>query len=624
MIRLHDEAQLMNLEFRKLAIQSITSGANGQRKYEHLRRYEVYKDQTMKWVIAALAAEGLKPETIEQMRNRAANISICRKVVNKLARAYAAGVQRDGGADGDTKQAVELARLLSLDDRMRKADRYRELHRNGMIQIVPERDARASAMSESDRYNLRVRVLSPWQYDVIPDQHDHETPRVVIMSDWVEASSIPATEDQAARHGGGGGVGSAADALASSSATLNVERKPVLIWWSDSYHFTTDYEGNIISQLSPEENENPIDLLPFVNNAEEQDGEFWAKGGDDIIDGSILVNKILTDLMFIAYVQGYGQFVITGKNLPERFTLGPNNALVFDYDPKKEDPKPEVSVVTADPPLDAWMRAVEQYVALLLTTNNLSPSNVAARLDATSFPSGIAMLVEMSEATNEIEDKQKQYVAIERAVFERVRRWHDLYREASSLTEEFAAIGQLPATFAVTPRFNEIKPVTTEKDRLEVIKLRKELGINEQIDLVLRDNPDMSREDAEAKLERIAAEASRLIKAGEPKDQTAGDDDQAEGDELEGGVGSGLPTGVDGVNVQKLALNGSQVTSIVEITAAVARAELPKGSAKSILAAAFNLDPTTCAAIIDSIVVGSAAGSGDENPAPTDDEGEAA
>jgi hypothetical protein len=370
-------------------------------------------------------------------------------------------------------------------------------------------------------------VQAPWQYDVIEDYYDREKPLVVVVSDFLERNSVgmASTSDQAGRHPGANAPAVTDlkdDIIADAPSDAGMGERRQFIWWSNSYHFTTDEKGEVLADSSPNGLLNPIGMLPFVNNAEEQDGQFWAVGGDDLIDGSILVNKLVTDMNFISYLQGYGQWVLKGQNVSkEKFKMGPNNAIILEYDPSKDEPEPSVEVITASPPLAEWRQIVEQYVALLLTTNNLSPSNVSGALSANDFPSGIAILIEQSESTDDITDTQKQYVAIERTLWEILRRWLDVYDNAGALCEDFAAIGKLPEELDLSIKFMEAKPAITEAEKLANIKVRKDLGINEQVDLIMLDNPDMTREEAEAKLKAILEEKMKNASLVAPKPMAA-------------------------------------------------------------------------------------------------------
>lgn len=537
-MKIFDEDQILDINFRKKVIEEITGHENIARKKEARKRYDVYKDRSTKYVKERLENEGLESSTVNSMMNRASNISICKKIVNKLARAYLGGAKRETGEDSSDIQVQAYSKLLNFDQKQKKSDKYRELYKNCAIQFIPEIDSVETGRAGRDLYNIKQRVFSPWQYDVIHDSCDREKARVYILSDFSEVSNhsfSAASEAKAAIHSGSSSPNATNrldDKIADHPSDSGLGDRIEFIWWSDKYHFTTDENGQIIRELSPENDENPIEFLNFVNIAEEQDNEFWAQGGEDLIDGSILVNTIITDMFAIAYQQGWGQFVISGKNVSLSQKVGPHHAIVFEVE-DKDSPQPKVDVVSANPPLDLWMKSIEQYVALLLSTNDLSPATVSVKLDAVQFPSGIAMIIEMSDAVNEVEDTQEMFVDAERLEWEIVKRWQNKYHDLNALTKKYADIGKFPDDMEVNTKFNQRKPVITEKEKLENIKIRKDLGINEQIDLIMLDNPAMSLEDAQEKLKRIleeriknmASAMANSFKENENPDKDKDDDD---------------------------------------------------------------------------------------------------
>lgn len=492
-MKLMNESDVLDLKFRQQVIDEIMGSENCKRKQEHLRRYEVYKDQTVKWVLKSLQSDGLEQKTIDMMTNRASNISICKKIVNKLARTYSGGVKRTASDDAGTAAVHEMARALCFDDKMKKNDRYRELQRNSVAMFVQER---SGGTDEAPLYRVGMRVLGPWEYDVIEDCYNRETPRCFILSDFVD--QVPGDTNQKD------------DAIADAPEDAAKGQRRTFIWWTESYHFTTWEDGTYCEKIMRANADgamdlaNPIGVLPFVNNAEEQDGKFWAQGGEDVADGSILVNKIITDMFFVQMMQGFGIIVFTGKNLDKNYKMGPNQAVFMEVE-DDDSPTPTVNVVSANPALDMWMRAIEQYLALLLTTNNLSVAHVSGKLDVVNFPSGIAAIVEMSEVTLETEDKYSQYAQQERDAFKIIQLWQAYLLSTDEVDPSFKLLPELPADIGTTlvTKFTSIKPVMTETERLANLKARKELGINEEIDLIMLDNPDMTQDEAEAKLLRI-------------------------------------------------------------------------------------------------------------------------
>jgi hypothetical protein len=484
-MRLVSDEQILSLEIRQQVIKEILGPENTQRKVDMLKRHEVYRDRTKKWVVDALRREALQPQTIELMTNRAGNVSVCRKIINKLARSYMGGVNREAPDEASTAAIEELVRLMDWNAKMKKADRYRQLFKNCMIQVIPEYESLGQTC-------LTQRVLAPWQYDVIESGLNPEEPQVVILSELYNAkTSAPIRE--------GDGID---QTIADTPADDGIDQKHY-IWWTDKYHFTTDEKGQILAARSPIDLLNPIQELPFANIAEDQDGHFWAQGGDDLIDGSVLINLLLTDMFAISRLQGYGQMVISGKNINENLTVGPHHAVILNQD--VGDPDPKVYFASSNPPLDEWMKSIEQYVALMLSTNDLSPSSVSGSLSAQNFPSGIAMLIEQSEAQGNVEDKQRIFSDAEHELWEITQAWQNLYFDRKALSDEFMAVGKLNDA-NVTIKFNAAKPVVSEKEKLEALKLRKDLGINEMVDLILIDNPDMTRDQAEEKLKAIQEE----------------------------------------------------------------------------------------------------------------------
>jgi hypothetical protein len=533
------EEDILDPTYRKKVIQEITSPENVNRKNEYLKRYEVYKDMTKKWVQQALINEGLKPATVAQMMNRGSNISICKKIVNKKARVYQIPAERQVlDNEQETAQIEQIVDLLNFDEKMKKADRYRELHRNSMLLYVPKLDQ--LSQDDSEKFKIIMRVLAPWQYDVIEDSGDREKMRCLILSDFVERGREhlqPESEYSAGVHGEKiykQTTNNEDDKIADDPEDAGMNGKREFVWWSSKYHFTTDSNGAILTDKSPEDLSNPIECIPGVNNAQDQDGQFWAQGGDDLVDGSVLINKLLTDMFFVQYLQGYGQPVITGKNVKnERFHFGPNNAIIIDYDPSAEEPEPKIDFISASPDIPGWLAGIEAYLAMLLTTNNLSPANVSSKLDAQNFASGIAMLIEQSEVTEDITDKQGHYLDVEMQSWDIIGRWSRIYDVTGEFNDDWYDIG-LPEDTMVNVKYHDPKPKVTEGEKLENLKKRYELGINEKVDLIMIDNPDMTRDEAEQKLLKIMAErVQNFTSAVQGAISDNQNDDVAGGDKLD-------------------------------------------------------------------------------------------
>jgi len=521
-MQLENIDMILEEKFRKEVISDmIDDQENLLRKIRELRKHDIYRDKNSKWVMDAIQKESFRQVTIEQMRNRASNISICRKIVNKLARAYIGGVLREVKTEGDQESIDKLERELDVTTHMKKADRYRQLFRNTLVGVIPNPSNRESREAKSTKWDLEMRVLAPWEYDVLEDNFDHTKPRVVILTDFperyrfqsdfqslIQGAAGVRTRDPSAssRERGDRSEQHIADSPEDAGTD---EKHRRFIWWSDEYHFTTDNTGAIVDVPSKdaatfrEQVTNPIGLLPWENIAGDQDGQYWAQGGEDVTDGSILINKILTDVNFITFIQGWGQLVISAKDVPKKIKGGPDNAFIFDI--QEGDPVPQVFYATSNPPIQGWLDTIMTTLAMILSTNNLSVRNIATKLDAATAASGIALLIENSESLDDIRNLQEMYRDKEPQIWEILRRWHELFAKPDALVKNLQEINPFKDA-DVRLKFNEFRAPISEKEKLEEIKIRKELGINSMAELLMKDNPDLSEDEAKERIKKLTEE----------------------------------------------------------------------------------------------------------------------
>jgi len=505
-MRIKSEDEIKDQGFRAGVIKEIEGTENKRRRNEMFKRYEVLKDQTDLYV-RSLLRQQFDLTTIEQMQFASTNISVTRKIVSKKARVYNNGVKRTLPKKGDTKKLEELTDVLDINEAMKKTNRYLETFKNTLVYIEP-----IQRMEEDkEKWDVRVRPMPPHLYDVIPDPHDLEKPLVVILSDFAPDrgslfSISPANEGRTinTRTAVKPVVGDKKDqVIADDPRDADLTKGKEYIWWSPSFNFKTDEKGNIISET---DGTNPIKKLPFVNFAEDQDGEFWALGGDDITDGGIKINALLTHINFISILQGYGQFVATGKNLPKHFKIGPANALLLEYDPEAGQPAPTANYINANAPVGELLQTVEAYVALLLTTNNLSTSGFASNLQGGSaFPSGIAIMIDKSESIEDVQDDQQIFMDGEPMIWKCIVEWLEFFGGQEALIENLQKL-VTPSTTDVMLKFAAPQPIISELDKLAAIEKRKELGINTMVELLMLDDPSLNEKDAEEKLLKILAE----------------------------------------------------------------------------------------------------------------------
>jgi hypothetical protein len=587
-MRILNESEILEIKVRQQILKELDSPENQARKAEAFKRYQCYKDMISGYVVEQLKKQ-FDESTIQEMQYCIANISLVRKCIDKLARVYSNGVKREvQGNDKATKKLDALAKELGFNAAMKQDNRYLKLQRNAPVYVKP-------CPTENGKWTIKIEPLVPYCYDVVEQYYDRTKPMVYILSDYNVKETLYTSGDAAT-------VGRTTSVLPSGinkgdnvdqaiADTPSDAKSKEFVWWSNNYHFTTNGMGEIISE-SENGIDNMIGEMPIVNMSIDQDGQFWAIGGSDLVDGAILVNSILTHNQHVAVTQGYGQFYMKGKNLPRNVKVGPSKAIIMEY--QEGEPVPEIGFASANPNIDALRGLIESYIALLLTTNNLSTSAVSSQLSgATTAPSGIAMILDKAESMEDVTEQREIFANAEPEIWEIVFKWMQAMND--NLKPELKENMLPPVTSKnMAIKFMDSPVIMSETEKLNNLKLRKELGLDSMIDLIMKDNPDYSKEQAEMKLKEILE--NKINDAMSDSVDSSKEDDSSEDSEsnvvdINSAAKPDQPSVAEpDVNIQKTALNGAQVTSMVDVVSKVALGLLPRDAAVNILFQAFNLE----------------------------------
>lgn len=507
-MKLKDETQILDKDFRKLVIQEIFSEENQTRKRIIKRRYDILKDNTKKYVIEKIRQEH-SPDVLPAILSRVSNVSISKKIINKKSTIYKNGAKRITEKKRDQKNLDELVRLLDFKRQMKKTNEYVEAFKNTVGYPKPFTDF------GSGKKKLKIDILMPFLYDVIEDEENPEMARVYILSDYVP----PQTSGLAHRPPGLSGLrestqtqisrddfyegqyinpGNQIDEIIADVPDDFGAGKEELIWWSDNFHFTSDFKGDVIPGKQEPNLENPLGEMPFIPFQADQDGRYWAVGGEDIFDCGILTNVLLTDLYYIERMQGFGIFHLFGKGIPKNLKIGPSDGVFLEVK-SKDDPTPQIGFASPSPQLSAMMEAVEQYIALNLSTNNLEPGVIKGKLSLSNAQSGIQEMIRKADLVDELDDKKEIFRQGERKLFKIIFKWLELLRDRNQLDDSFAELGRLNPETVVNVEFGEMKTFTTDKERMDIMKSKIENGVASLIDAIMEENPGMTKEEAKAK-----------------------------------------------------------------------------------------------------------------------------
>ena len=531
-MQIQNEDELLDSNVRRKIIEAIEGQENRRRKDREFKRYQCYKDQTDSYVAHELLQQ-FDPDTVREMNYALSNVSFVRKVIDKLSRVYKYGVDRELWQDNkQLEQETEILKRIvdetDADKKFKKCNRFFKLFKNVVMYVRPKPD-------KEEKQKICLDPLAPYLYDVVEKSNDRELPLCYILSDYspsIKTSGANATQAVVPGTTGRDGKSLSAQIFKGDGIDQVIADDPndknskEYVFWSDSYHFVCNKKGELKSDAT--DIENPIKEMPFVNYAEDQDGAFWAIGGDDLINGGVLINSMITNVIHIGVTQGYGQIVMTGKELPRNVKSGPNKAILLPDGPDGE--KSTFDFKSANPPLDSLRGLIEMYVALLLTTNNLSTSGVQSQLGAgVAYPSAIAMVIDKAESMEDVEDQRQVFIDNEPLVWDLYSKWQTLLAGRDELNEDLKTL-TLPEDFDLRLKFGIPKPIESEKERLDVLKLKKDMGIISNIDMIKAENDSLTDEEAEKKLADILEQKMKNVTTfmgGKPNESNESQSDGA-------------------------------------------------------------------------------------------------
>ncbi len=499
-----EEEQITDVEFRAVVLQDITTSVETRdRKDEHLKRHEVFTDRARQWTLKLIEKE-MGGKVLQEMEDRVPNFPLSEKVVGKLARVYKDAPTREiteGTPAGDQKKLDELVELSQLNRFMKKVNKFVELHFNTVAKVLP-RESR----DEPGKFEPSLQAVWPELYDVIPDPLDPTQPAVLIFAfyndeptdtvkDYRTGDSSKDVVADAGRDKGEPRLGS-------------TDKNKHFVWWSEHFNFITDGAGELVSK---EGMENELGFLPCTNFAKEQGKGFWAEGGEDITDNTILGNLLVADFNYTSKFQSAGIAVLTGDDPPANIKMGANRILVLPY--KGEEKKPELTFANSGADLQGMMAGIEQHYAMSLSMAGLESGAASIKLDGKGgATSGVQEVVQKAEPKNITEDEQALYKAQEPELVKSIIKVVNKLNEKGILSTKWQGVAGINLEkFGYNLGFPEVKPFMTDKEKLELINAKRASGLYTEDMLLRQAHPDLKEAELEALKVKLAEEKEARV-----------------------------------------------------------------------------------------------------------------
>jgi hypothetical protein len=181
-MRIKSESEILDLGTRKKIIEEINGQENKRRKNDQYIRHMIYKDRSDHFVQKTML-RWFDQQTVDEMSYALSNVSLVKKIVDKLSRVYSHGVKRtvlneDGQENEESTVNLQtLEKELDINSALKTTNRYLKLHRNTTFYVKP-------CPTEDDKWRIVLQPLAPYLYDAIEDFYDRTKPLCHILSNF--------------------------------------------------------------------------------------------------------------------------------------------------------------------------------------------------------------------------------------------------------------------------------------------------------------------------------------------------------------------------------------------------------------------------------------------------------
>lgn len=253
------------------------------------------------------------------------------------------------------------------------------------------------------------------------------------------------------------------------------------LWTAEAYQ-RLDYSGNVL-KAEP----NPYGVIPVVSVFSHAPTEsYWQPGANDLVVIQDAINHRLVNTLFTQDLQGFGVPFIKGTESTEEIHLGAGSML---YLPEKG----EIGFAAPNAPTADNLAVIEFLMKHAAVTNGLPAATMNS--DPTK-ESGVSKIVGNAELEEQRRDDIALFAQYEQQLFQVFRTvWnvHNPHRKMS-----------VAATLRVN--FYDPKPSVSGYEQAKEWRELTDMGLISPVDILIERDPDLTREEAKARLLEIRAE----------------------------------------------------------------------------------------------------------------------
>lgn len=498
----------MNIDIRnpdivKLIVNDIESPENKDRKKLEWDAYMCTQGSLKSYVQNRLSL--LFPKHSKKMR--VSDISISKKVIDKIAKAYSIAPIRS--IESDNKDVQDEFATIYKDScfnySMREFDSIFNLHRQALMWVK----------FDENEQEFEPMALRPFEYDLVRDPNTGKVLCVILNypdQEITMANMFNQTSNS---------VSDGVNQLITESQFDSGTQSKVYAMWTDEAHvvvvFTKkeikDIAGGVKYQYAVtyvpipnnEEMVNPLGELPFVYKQKTSASDYPVH--NQITEQTINFNILYSDLLTAASMQGFGQAIFSYPENSEvrELEIGYMSAIRLPQSTEPNAPKTEFSYANANPDLEGQRKTYLNYLHNVLSEHGIN-NDQAIDGGVEKFASGLDRLIANADVQWLIQENQECYQEVENEMFDVVKAWNKLMGNNLLETVDDIKIYYPKPTIQIS-----------DTDKLNNIKMLLDLRLKTRAQALMMLDPNLSIDQATNEISEVDGASKKLVAAITPK-----------------------------------------------------------------------------------------------------------
>ena len=476
-----NEIDLTKREYIYQLINEIETSQNVKRKKDAYIAFECQEGRQKDHVIDRLKC--LYPETYKKFR--VGNVKGVKKIISKKAKSYKNSPIRKLDKEAESEELNRIYNDYKFSRAFKEADKIYNLHKYVALWLSYDNPSEESEELEGN-YNLQA--LAPYEYDLVSD--DKGVPKIFILS----YSGTDVTK----------GMDGIEQTITEDQRDTSAESKRYSFWNRDFFVkvITKGKKDGRPFITSIDIKPNQLGRLPiaYLSQDTAQDYPIPSDLADKVIDWNI----DFSDLKTAAATQGHGQLTISHpENMKLRqLHMGMHTAINLPQSRKADDKPTTAQYISASPDLMGQLSVLKFSLTQILDDEGITSSSaIDGRVD--EVKSGFDRLLKEADIQDIIESNQELYAdCLENDVYLCLKAFED------ALNSNVFSSDKIQVTF------EKPKVLITDKETLENIEKREELGLLLSYEKHIIINPNLEEADAREREEAIRLEkeekASRM------------------------------------------------------------------------------------------------------------------